>query len=121
MRPAPRTVALLATAATLVGRIYHDRLERRGFACTEPAAAVMDDAVLPGIVLVKKGDLDAAAKLFRRAIEEQLEGGADAVLLACSEIPPALGPDDPLGARCVDATEALAQAAVDWFLARKSA
>ena len=32
-----------------------------------------------------------------------------------------LGVEHPVGVRCVDATAALAQVAVDWFLARKLA
>ncbi len=120
MQPAPGAVCIMATSATLAARIYHHHLEAQGYACIEPQEDVMADAVLPGIGLVKKGDLEAAAGLFRHAIQAQLDRGADIVLLACTEIPPALGADDPLGARCVDATEALAQSAVDWFLARKS-
>jgi aspartate racemase len=120
MRPKPGRVAILATAATLVARIYHDRLEARGFSCSEPGASQMEDWVLPGIALVKKGDLASARTLFRSAIKAQLSDGADVVLLACTEVPPALATDDPLATRCVDATEALARFAVEMYLARKA-
>jgi aspartate racemase len=119
MQLAPRKIAILATAATLVARIYHDRLAAGGFDCREPDAAVMEGMVLPGIALVKKGDLASAARLFQAAIAGQLDAGADVVLLACTEVPPALAADDPLAAYCLDATEALAQATVDWYRARK--
>ena len=121
MQPTPGSVCIMATSATLVARIYHHRLEALGYACIDPPEEMMAETVLPGIGLVKKGKLKTAAGLFRRAIQAQLDRGADVVLLACTEIPPALDVDDPLSARCVDATEALAQSAVDWFLARKSA
>ena len=55
----------------------------------------------------------AAAPLLSRAVRHLREQGVGTVLLACTELPIALAaaPAEPA---CLDATEALARACIDW-------
>jgi len=112
------TVGVLGTRATWTAGIYQDRLGRRGFGVRGLADTELEDTVLPAIALVKQGQTARAKPLFERAIAALLEGGADAVLLACTEIPAAFA-GQPLPAGAIDGTEALARACIAWGLGRR--
>ena len=76
-----------------------------------------DDALLrdivPAIVAVKAGRLEAGGEGFVRAARALRRRGADAAILACTEVPPAIAAVGlPGDVPCVDATEALAAACV---------
>ena len=115
-----RAIGVIGTRATLEGRLYQDPLAARGFRCILPDAAVNADLVFPAIALVKEFKLVAAGSMFRRAIESLLGKGASVVVLACTEVPAGLDLADPWTAEhCVDATEALARACVEWALAER--
>jgi aspartate racemase len=117
---AGRTIGVMGTRATLEGRLYETPLKARGFRCVLPDAAVNADLVFPGIALVKAYRLAEAGALFRRAVQSLLDRGAAAVVLACTEVPAGLDMSDPWTAEhCVDATEALAWACVDWAIAAR--
>jgi aspartate racemase len=69
--------------------------------------------VLPAVALVKRNRAADAAPLLSRAIDHLIGRGAQCVLLACTELPIAAAalsnqPD------CMDATEALARACIEW-------
>ena len=120
--PQGRVVGLIATKATLKAGMFQDRLRARGYASLVPTDEDLDRWTVPGIARVKANRLDEAATLFRPAIEALLAAGADRVILACTEVPPAFPPGDALlRDSCVDATEALARATVAWALARRKA
>jgi aspartate racemase len=110
---ADRRLGLLATAATLKAGFYQERLRAAGYACAVPAADTMAECVLPAIALVKQNRAAAAAPLLSQAVRHLREQGVGTVLLACTELPIALpaAPEEPA---CLDATEALARACVDW-------
>jgi aspartate racemase len=112
--PDARKVGILATAATLKARIYHDQLAARGIEAVEPDETLQATYVSAGIAAVKGGRLEDARALLARAADALVARGADALLLACTEIPVALA-----GAafNSVDPTDALARACVDWWLA----
>ena len=113
-------VGIIATRATLKAGMFQQRLEARGHGCILPDAASLDGEVLPAIRHVKQNHIEAARGLFRSAIQQLLDAGAERVVLACTEVPPAFAPGDALiTGHCIDATEALAQATVDWALARR--
>ena len=110
-----RKVGLIATEGTLRADLYQAPLLARGVAPLLPSDADMDDAVLPAIAAVKRSELSAAKAGFTRAVERLNDRGADAVILACTEIPVALGTTAPDGTPpWVDTIEALAAAAVSW-------
>lgn len=115
-------VGLIATKATMAAGMFQDRLAGQGYRCIEPEVDIMESRVLPGIKLVKQNRAAEAGALFREAVDGLIAAGAHRVLLACTEVPIALPADDPwVAARCIDATEALARATVDWALAQRTA
>jgi aspartate racemase len=112
--PAPATVGLCATRGTLVSGFYRARLAAAGYATAEPTEADLAELIEPAVAAVKAGQLAAGGIGFQRAAQALGARGAECVILACTEVPPALaavGP--PAGVACVDATAALAQACVD--------
>lgn len=111
-----RQVGLIATRGTIAAGLFQQRLAARGFECLLNTENDQARLVLPAIEAVKRGDLPAAHVLAVRAARSLLTAGADAVLLACTEIPPAIehAPSD-VGPACVDATRALARACVAWW------
>ncbi len=112
-------VGIVASPATLRSRLYADRLDALGVRCVEPTEAAAQD-VVDAIARIKIGDVAGAAPGLGRAIEAQLEAGAQAVILACTELPlalPYLTAD--LAAHSIDATDALARACVRWGLAQR--
>ncbi|HEX6144174.1 MAG TPA: amino acid racemase [Geminicoccaceae bacterium] len=112
----PGPVGLLATRATLKAGLYQDRLETGGWPPLELAPEPTGRLVLPAIALVKRGRADAAAPLLLEAVETLAGNGAQAVLLACTELPVALAAAaDAPAVPAVDATEALARACITWW------
>jgi aspartate racemase len=106
-------VGLIATRATLAAGLFDSALAARGLAPLRPSDAVADACMLPSIAHVKAGRLAEAGPLMARAVQSLLEGGADAVILACTEAPIALqAATRELDRLCVDTTLALARATV---------
>lgn len=112
------TIGIIGTRATWQAGIYQDRLGRRGFGTRSCRDTELEAAVFPAIALVKQGAPERARPLFERAIATLLDGGADAVLLACTEIPAAFA-GRRLPDRVIDGTEALARACIAWALSRR--
>ena len=111
--PAPATVGLCATRGTLASGFYGTRLAAAGYAIVGPTDTELAELIEPAVRAVKAGDVRAGGLGFQRAAEALHGRGAASVILACTEVPPALeavGP--PAGFACVDATAALAQACV---------
>lgn len=114
------SVGLIATRATLAGRIFNEPLMQAGYTVLMPDDDLQGRLVLPGIELVKAGQTQQAGPLVEQAVQALLNQGADAVVLACTETPVALDAvQSPLRARCVDSTAALARACVAWWLANR--
>jgi aspartate racemase len=110
---APATIGLVATRGTLHSGFYRRRLAAAGYATIEPTDADLARTIEPAIIEVKAGAVAAGGTGFQQAARALAERGAQAVVLACTEVPPALaaaGP--PAGLLCIDATEALARACV---------
>jgi aspartate racemase len=111
----PGPLGLLATAATLRAGFHQERLGAAGHTCLLPAEEVMTSSVLPAIALVKQDRARAAGVLLSDAVRHLQERGAGLVVLACTELPIALAATDPTPPGCLDATEALARACVEWY------
>lgn len=116
------TVGMLATRATLHARVYEGRLAQCAFNVIAPDDDEYDNAVQPAIDAVKRGDLVSAGRGIEPAVARLRTRGAAVVILACTELPPAL---DAIGsaarAHCIDATDALAQSCVRWWVATRDA
>lgn len=116
-RVLPRgTVGIMGTATTLSERLYHQRLEARGWTCIEPTAEEMASAVTPAIALVKANRVAEAYAPLAGIVRALAARGAGAVVLGCTEIPLGIlaGPYRELGVPLVDSIDALALAAIRW-------
>ena len=110
----PGAVGLVATRGTLRSGFYQRRLAAAGYATVAPAEAELTELIEPAVRAVKAGAVAEGGVGFQRAAYALHARGAASVILACTEVPPALaavGP--PAGFVCIDATGALAQACVD--------
>ena len=105
-----RKIGLLATEGTVAGRIYDRRLEEAGFSISPPTATEYAELFNPGVSAVKAGDLVTGKALLTRAAHCHLERGAQAVILACTELGLVLT-DDGISP-FIDSTEALARLCV---------
>lgn len=108
-------VGLLGTDGTVKAGFFQQRFAARGIDCLLSSRADQDQLVLPAIAAVKANDLPRAHELAVDAVARLLDGGARAVVLACTETPVAIDyAASPVKARCIDATRALARACVAW-------
>ena len=111
------TVALLATAGTIASGFYQARLEARGYLLANGGSDEHERLVQRGIAQTKAGDLAAAAASFEAVLSKLRSAGANAVILACTEIPVALDrANSPSKSFTIDSTRALAQRCVEWWL-----
>lgn len=111
-------VGLLATRATVLCGLYPRRAQavRASATCwMAPDAHAQHRHVDAGIRAVKAGDLGQGRHLLRQAAQGLQERGAQALVLACTEIPLVL---DDLPVPTIDATRSLAEATVRWALER---
>jgi aspartate racemase len=115
----PVRVGLLATDATLSSGLYMNRRIASGDARGEPlqwslpTAVEMVEHVMPGIDAVKSGQIDKGRQHLQAAAMALVQRGAQVLVLACTEIPLVLH-QSQVGLPVVDATAALARAAVAW-------
>lgn len=118
--PRPDAVGLIGTRGTLAAGFYQQRLAARGHAVLVNTPAEQDSLVLPAIAAVKRNDLAAAHALALDACARLHRAGAQAVILACTEIPPAIeSAPAQLPVPVVDATRALARACAGWWLGQR--
>ncbi|MBX9903716.1 MAG: amino acid racemase [Burkholderiales bacterium] len=111
-------IGLLGTDGTVKAGFFQQRFAARGLDCILSSRADQDQLVLPAIAAVKANDLPRAHGLALEAVARLLDSGAQAVVLACTETPVAIDyADNPVKARCIDATRALARACVAWHQA----
>jgi aspartate racemase len=110
-----RRVALLGTPATLELGIYGEPLAARGIEVRLPTAA-QQAAVDRAIAHVKANRMRDARTEFEPVAHAMLDGGADVIVLACTELP-LIERSARLRAATVDPTDALARAIVRHALA----
>lgn len=115
--PRGSVVGLLATRATIAADLFGPHLAARGLDLLEPSPDDLEDLVLPCIEHVKGGAAAAAAPLVLAALRSMAQRGAQAVLLACTELPIAFAASQ--GTRslvpCIDTTRELARACVRYW------
>lgn len=111
MLPPNASVGILATTGTIASGLYHRALAARGLQAVTPG----DDGqarVTAAIAAVKAGRIDReTTELVRSTAQAVLDQGAQAVVLACTELPLVLQPGD-VPAPLIDPTRVLAEAAV---------
>jgi len=110
------SIGLLGTRYTMEQGFYRERLEAAGIEVLVPEEPDRSDVHRIIYEELVTGRIEEASRTRYREIMEQLAGdGADAIVLACTEIGLLVHPDDAL-APILDTTLLHAQAAVDWAL-----
>ncbi len=112
---APGPVGIMTTEAALAMRLYQDGLEAQGWRCVVPSPEAMAGRVTPAIEMIKANRVSEAYGLLSPCVEELLEQGVAAVILACTELPLALKAGPRLPVPIIDSTDALAKSAVAWW------
>ncbi len=116
--PETKIVGLLATIGTLRSRIYETYLSRAGVRVLTPDC-VEQEKIQAAVSRVKAGIHDrSTSDVFESAGLKLMSSGAEAVILGCTEIPLVFDPES-VDYPCLNSTLILAQAAVDWALAKK--
>ena len=109
--PDARRVGLMATPAVVKTRLYENPLLERGISTLIPDER-SQQLLFDAIHSVKAGDRGPEVKADVKAVAQELIlAGAEALLLACTEIPLVLGPED-IDVPVLDTLEVLALAAV---------
>jgi aspartate racemase len=105
-------VGLLGTAGTLRSELYQRRLAAAGVRFVLPDETIQHE-VDEAIRCVKSGTASAGRPFLAHALRFMHTAGAEAVVLACTELPLALG-DSPTehGPPVLDPTDVLARAVV---------
>ncbi len=116
-RPVKR-VGLIATQGTLDAGLFQRRFADVGIATLLPAPQEMTDWFVPGCYAVKRGELQRGGELLSRLAQALIDRGAERLVLACTEVPPALAAiGSPLQQLSIDPTRALARAAARLWVA----
>ncbi len=83
--PGAQNIGLLATTGTVNSKVYQNKAAGRSW--MQPSEETQKE-VMTGIYQgVKAGKLTEGGDLLRKAAQELANNGADAILLACTEIP----------------------------------
>lgn len=106
-------VGLLATAGTIEGRVYH---RRAGDIELETLDEVGMNASMEAIRAVKQGSLGQGREILVRLVEMLRARGCSRVIMACTEIPIALGGVRELEHMLIDPSLVLAQHCVARFV-----
>ncbi|WP_413737866.1 aspartate/glutamate racemase family protein [Sodalis sp. RH21] len=119
LHPAGR-VGLIATHGTLDAGWFQRRFAALGSETLSPLPHEMDDWFVPGCYAVKRGELRRGGELLGQLAGALVARGAERLVLACTEVPPALtAVGSPWLSISIDPTRALAQAAARLWLSRR--
>jgi aspartate racemase len=110
------TIGVMGTAATLAMRLYQDRLAARGYDCLVPTEEEMAALVTPAIAEVKANRVAESHAPLAEAARRLTARGAQAVVLGCTEIPLGIAAGPALPFPVCDTIDALARAAIGWWL-----
>lgn len=108
---------LLATAFTMEQAFYRERLARWGVEVTVPNA--QDRAEVHRVIfdeLCRNTVLEDSRATYRRVMGDLVDGGAEGIILGCTEITLLVGPGD-VTVPVFDTTRIHVEAALDWLLA----
>jgi aspartate racemase len=119
---APLATGLLATTATVMGRVYQQRVgdTNARIRWLVPEEEQQQRWVDAGIRAVKAGQVAAGRRLLSLAAHALVVQGARAIVLACTEVPLVLGKSTD-GVPHLDSTQLLADAAIGWALRHAAA
>ncbi|MFC3396096.1 aspartate/glutamate racemase family protein [Brenneria rubrifaciens] len=87
---APSKIGLIATHGTLAAGWYQQRFAGLGSATLAPTEQEMATLFVPGCYAVKRGELQQGGALLERLAQRLVDRGAERLVLACTEVAPAL-------------------------------
>lgn len=102
-------VAVLGTRETMRFAIYEGALKERGMQASYPDGAAQELLAQKVIPLAKAGRFVAAASAMQNVISAVHSDGADAIILACTEMPLLEDKIDWLGMTAIDSSRELAR------------
>ena len=106
----PSRVGIIATKGTLDAGWYQQKLAAQGIEVLEPTAEELTQWFVPGCYAVKRGALVEGGELLARQANALFERGAQKLVLACTEVPVALGAiNTPFHHLTYDPAQALAE------------
>jgi len=109
-------VGIVATRGTLAAGMYQQRLAARDIPCVVNSDEELDVLFTPGCYAIKQNQLEHGGTLLEAAARQLVARGAQTLVLACTEVPVGLARvQSTLLPICVDATQALANACVDYW------
>ncbi len=109
-------VGIVATRGTLAASLYQDRLTARSIRYLINTDDEIDALFTPGCYAIKQNRLDHGGTLLESAARQLVRRGAQTLILACTEVPVGLSHvQSELLPLCVDPTQALAEACVDYW------
>ncbi|WED24829.1 amino acid racemase [Vibrio sp. JC009] len=110
-----KSVAIMATDATIQTGIYKDAILKRGMTPVHPDS-LDQEKIMAGIYAVKSGRIDEGKSLMLPIYEKLINQGCDGVILGCTEIPLAFESLTELyKAKALDSLDILAQQCVDYY------
>lgn len=110
--PGVRQVGLLATSGTIGAGLFHNALKRHRIAVLVPPDEAQEKLVMAAIYGIKaSGPGVEPRRMVRKAAEELVARGAEAIIAGCTEIPLVLA-DGDLKVPVIDTLDALAAAAI---------
>lgn len=113
----PRRVGLIATQGTLAAGWFQSGLAAKDIDVLEPTPEELAQWFVPGCYAVKRGALNEGGELLSRQADALLARGADLLVLACTEVPPALeAVSAPFLAQTLDPSRALARRCAEIWL-----
>jgi aspartate racemase len=116
--PTARAVGVLATTGTIRSEIYSSTFSRAGVRIITPRETDQEK-IHSAILSVKASTYDQRTRdIFQSIGGSLVKGGAEAVILGCTEIPLAFD-QEAVSYPCLNPTRFLAQAAVDWALRKR--
>jgi aspartate racemase len=105
-------LGILGTKFLMEGRVYSQILSQRGIETVVPMREHRDRINTLILEELVKGILkDSTRRYFQKLVADLTESGCDAVVMACTEIPLILKPDD-VETPLLDSTRLLAVAAL---------
>ncbi len=86
----PTIVGLIATQGTLTAGWFQSRFEGVGIRVITPENDEMERWFVPGCYAVKRGEIASGGLLLNALADRLISRGASKLVLACTEVPPAL-------------------------------
>ena len=111
-----KSIGLLATDGTIIGKVYHKVFEAEGYNIITPLEEKQHE-VMKIVYSIKAGKMEENVQTFEEIIEHMKFLGSEVVILGCTELPILLKYFEP-SIPVIDATSCLAKEIVNFATGR---